>query len=184
MFMSARVRVLLAVAAATSWALTGVSAASASPSSSATSHYKHIFVIVMENHSFTDVIGNPATPNLNALAKNYGIATNYFAVTHPSEPNYVALLGGSPFTVSNDNAYYVNRVAAPSLISELESCQLEGLPSVAPPRGIRGDLLPVELQRRPRQGPALRLQARRNTEPHNVTEHEGLVAPGTDQSAH
>lgn len=133
--MSARVRVLLALAAATSWALTGVSVASASPCGSATSgHYKHIFVIVMENHSYTDVIGNPATPNLNALAKTYGIATDYFAVTHPSEPNYVALLGGSPFTVSNDNAYYVNQVAAPSLISELDhnhvswKAYLESLP--------------------------------------------------------
>ena len=118
--MSSRVRTLLALAAAASWTLTGVSVASASSRPATGGHYQHIFVIVMENHSYTDVIGNPATPNLNALAKKYGIATNYFAVTHPSEPNYVALLGGSPFTVQNDNAYYVNKVAAPSLVSELD----------------------------------------------------------------
>jgi phospholipase C len=98
----------------------GVSAAGAPPASAAASHYDHIFVIVEENHGFKDVIGNPAAPNLNALASQYGLATNYFAVAHPSEPNYVALLGGSTFNVSNDNAYYVNQVAAPSLISQLD----------------------------------------------------------------
>ena len=121
--MSSRVRVLLALIAAT-LTLMGASVASAAPRAAPPSHYDHVFVIVMENHSYTDVIGNPATPNLNALAKKYGIATNYFAVTHPSEPNYVALLGGSPFTVQNDNAYYVNQVAAPSLISELDHSQV------------------------------------------------------------
>src|SRR5258708_33391410 len=117
--MSSRVRPLLALAAAASWTLTGVSVASASSRPATGAHYQHIFVIVMENHSYTGVIGNPATPNLNVLANKYGIATNYFAVTHPSEPNYVALLGGSPFTVQNDNAYYVIKVPAPSLVSEL-----------------------------------------------------------------
>jgi len=118
--MSSRVGGLLAVIAAVSWTLLGVSAATAAPRPAPVARYDHIFVIVEENHSYTDVIGNPATPNLNALARTYGIATNYFAVTHPSEPNYVALLGGSPFTVANDNAYYINQVAAPSLISELD----------------------------------------------------------------
>jgi hypothetical protein len=117
-----RARVLFALAAATSWALIGATAASASPGAgqAPASHYNHIFVIVEENHSYTDVIGNPATPNLNALARTYGIATKYFAVAHPSEPNYVAILGGSPFSVQNDNPYYLNRVAAPSLISEFD----------------------------------------------------------------
>jgi hypothetical protein len=111
---------LLALAVAACWAVTGLAPASASSRLAAAGHYNHIFVIVEENHSFTDVIGNPAAPNLNALASTYGIATNYFAVTHPSEPNYVALLGGSPFTVNSDNAYYVQKVHAPSLISELD----------------------------------------------------------------
>jgi hypothetical protein len=77
--MSSRVRTLVALAAATSWALIGATAASASPSfgQAPAGHYNHIFVIVEENHSFTDVIGNPATPNLNALAQTYGIATKY-----------------------------------------------------------------------------------------------------------
>jgi phosphatidylinositol-3-phosphatase len=82
--------------------------------------YDHIFVIVEENHGFTDVIGNPAAPNLNSLASQFGLATNYFGVTHPSEPNYVALLGGSSFGINSDDAYWINTREKPSLISQLD----------------------------------------------------------------
>jgi hypothetical protein len=82
--------------------------------------YQHVFVIVEENHGFKDVIGNPAAPNLNHLAKTFGLATDYFGVTHPSEPNYVALLGGRTFGISDDNPYYMNRVSAPSLITQMD----------------------------------------------------------------
>jgi hypothetical protein len=113
-------RILLAVAIAAAGTVSVAVPASAVPGQGAAGHYDHIFVIVEENHGYTDVIGNNAAPNLNALASQYGIATNYDAVAHPSEPNYVALLGGSTFTVNSDNAYYVQQVAAPSLISELD----------------------------------------------------------------
>src|SRR6266702_333347 len=113
-------RPLVALSLAAAGAMIGLSLASASAKAAAAVHYGHIFVIVEENHGYTDVIGNPAAPNLNALASGYGVAANYFAVSHPSEPNYVALLGGSPFTVNSDDPYYVNRVAAPSLISQLD----------------------------------------------------------------
>ena len=133
--MSSLRRSSFALLVAACWAAAGLtSVASASPRPATSSHYDHIFVIVDENHGFNDVIGNPAAPNLNALASQYGIATNYFAVTHPSEPNYVALLGGSPFTVNSDDPYYVQRVAAPSLISELDHAHvswkayLQGMP--------------------------------------------------------
>jgi hypothetical protein len=110
-----------------------VPAADASAASSG-GRYDHMFVIVEENHGFADVIGNPAAPNLNALAARYGIATSYFGVAHPSEPNYVGLLGGDTFGVADDNPYYVNRVAAPSLISQLDGAgiswkaYLQGVP--------------------------------------------------------
>ncbi len=132
--MSISARSLLALTVAGAWAVSGMSPALASPAPAASGHYDHVFVIVEENHGFTDVIGNPAAPNLNALASQYGVATSYYAVSHPSEPNYVALLGGSTFTVASDNAYYVNRVVAPSLISELDQAgiswkaYLQGLP--------------------------------------------------------
>jgi hypothetical protein len=84
----------------------------------------HIFVIVEENHGFSDVIGNPAAPNLNSLAQQFGIATSYFGVTHPSEPNYVALLGGDFFGIADDNAYWTNPINKPSLISQLDAAHI------------------------------------------------------------
>src|ERR1700724_3070245 len=86
--------------------------------------YDHIFVVVEENHGFTDVIGNPAAPNLNALAAQFGLATSYFGVTPPREPNYVALLGGNTFGIADDNPYFMNSVAKPSLISQLDAAAI------------------------------------------------------------
>ena len=55
----------------------------------------HIFYIMMENHGTDQIIGNTAdAPALNALANRYGLATNYFGVTHPSLPNYLAAISG------------------------------------------------------------------------------------------
>lgn len=65
----------------------------------------HIYVIVMENHEYGTIIGNPKAPYLNALAARYGLATNYTAVAHPSEPNYLALFSGSTQGVTDDGVY-------------------------------------------------------------------------------
>jgi hypothetical protein len=83
-------------------AVPGVSSAQTAP----TFHYQHIVEIMMENTSYNTIIGNPDAPNINALANNYGLATNYFGVTHPSEPNYVANIGGSYFGIQDDNQFY------------------------------------------------------------------------------
>ena len=69
-------------------------------------HYAHIFVIIEENHTTDQVIGNPAAPTLTRLAKEYGFASNYFAISHPSEPNYVSLAGGDTFGITDDDAFY------------------------------------------------------------------------------
>lgn len=68
--------------------------------------YQHIVEIVMENTSFHTIIGNSLAPNINALASKFGLATDYFGVTHPSEPNYVANVGGSFFGIHDDNQFY------------------------------------------------------------------------------
>src|SRR3954453_11137380 len=49
------------------------------------------FIIVLENHSQKSVIGDPNTPFITSLAQQYGEAADYFGVTHPSEPNYIAM---------------------------------------------------------------------------------------------
>ena len=74
-----------------------------------------------ENNGFTDVIGNKAAPNLNYLAKTFGVATDYYGVSpDSSESNYVGILGGSTFNVTSDDAYWKNTVDAPSLITQLD----------------------------------------------------------------
>ncbi len=55
----------------------------------------HVMVIVEENHSYDQVIGNPDMPFLNSLAHSYALATDYTGVAHPSEPNYLAMISGS-----------------------------------------------------------------------------------------
>jgi hypothetical protein len=54
----------------------------------------HVMVIVMENHSAGDIIGNPAAPFINSLATQYASLTNWWAISHPSLPNYLALTDG------------------------------------------------------------------------------------------
>lgn len=80
-------------------------AAATAPRDSAMPRFNHIFVIIYENKSAT-IIGGPDTPALTNLAKAYGLASNFYAETHPSEPNYVALVGGATFGILDDDAYY------------------------------------------------------------------------------
>lgn len=68
--------------------------------------YDHIIVIIEENHSYDQIIGNPDAPNLNRLARTYGLASNFYGEVHPSEPNYVAMIGGSTFGIRDDDAWY------------------------------------------------------------------------------
>src|SRR5467141_4717180 len=63
----------------------------------------HVFVIVMENHGYRQIIGNPDTPFANSYANSANTATSYFAVAHPSLTNYLEVVGGSNFGVLSDN---------------------------------------------------------------------------------
>ncbi len=63
----------------------------------------HVFVIVMENHGYGQIINNPNAPFINAEAASANLATNYFAVAHPSLTNYLELVGASNFGVQSDN---------------------------------------------------------------------------------
>jgi phosphatidylinositol-3-phosphatase len=64
----------------------------------------HVFVIMMENHGYSQIIGNPAAPFANQYANSANSTTNYFAVGHPSSTNYLEIVGGSNFGVRSDNA--------------------------------------------------------------------------------
>jgi phosphatidylinositol-3-phosphatase len=64
--------------------------------------FDHIFIVIMENHSASQIVGSADAPYINSLIATYGLAANYTAITHPSLPNYLALTGGSTFGVTTD----------------------------------------------------------------------------------
>jgi acid phosphatase len=64
--------------------------------------FDHIFTIMMENHSYNEIIGSSQAPYINSLVAKHGVASNYSAVAHPSLPNYLASSGGSTFGVTTD----------------------------------------------------------------------------------
>jgi hypothetical protein len=68
------------------------------------SHLDHVFVIMMENHAYNQVVGNPNMPFTNKYANEVNSARNYFAVGHPSLTNYLEVVGGSNFGVRDDNS--------------------------------------------------------------------------------
>ena len=71
----------------------------------ATPSFAHIVVVVEENHSFSEIVSNPQAPYINSLASAGALLTNYYAISHPSEPNYFALYAGSTFGVQDDGSY-------------------------------------------------------------------------------
>ncbi len=79
--------------------------------------FAHIVIIMFENKEFGSVIGNPQMATYNKLAKEYTLLTQYYAVIHPSLPNYIALMGGDTFGItSNCGKCFVNAPSLPDLI--------------------------------------------------------------------
>ncbi len=62
----------------------------------------HIVIVVEENRSYRAIVGNPDAPYINGLAKRGMLFTRSHAVTHPSQPNYLALFAGTTFGISSD----------------------------------------------------------------------------------
>ena len=85
-------------------ALTGTGPAHAAPRAATATvpAFDHIFTILMENHSYSEIIGSSQAPYINQLVSRYGVASNYFAVSHPSLPNYLAITGADTFGITTD----------------------------------------------------------------------------------
>jgi hypothetical protein len=81
-------------------------------------HYDHVVWIVLENVGYS-VIGSPSAPYLNSLANVCGLATNDYAVGHPSLPNYIALTSGSTQGITDDNEPSSHPLTVPSIFSQL-----------------------------------------------------------------
>lgn len=86
------------VGCATPAGTTGVAGGPAGP----LPHFDHIVVAVEENHSYADITGATDTPYLASLARQGAVFTDAHAVTHPSQPNYLALFAGSTFGITSD----------------------------------------------------------------------------------
>ena len=98
----------------------------------------HVVVVVEENRSQANIIGNKSAPYINQLAANGAMMAQSFAEAHPSEPNYYALFAGSTLGIK-DNVCPVNAGNTPNLGSELLAAGYtfvgfaESLPAVGSP---------------------------------------------------
>ena len=81
------------------------------------STYDHVVWVVMENHSYSEVVGNASAPYESQLAGQCGSASRMFAETHPSLPNYIAMTSGSPQGITDDNAPASHPLNVPSIFS-------------------------------------------------------------------
>jgi acid phosphatase len=109
----------------------------------------HVFVVLEENHSYSDVIGNSAMPYLNGLASKYAVATQYFANVHPSLPNYFVLTTGK--TEATDDAF-TGIVSDDNIVRELGKANktwrsyAESLPNAG---YLGGDIFPYAKHHNP-----------------------------------
>ena len=67
--------------------------------------YQHVFIIIEENKDYRLIQDPKLAPNIARLAKTYGNATNFYAEVHPSEANYVAMVGGDTYGIHDDDAF-------------------------------------------------------------------------------
>lgn len=103
-------------------------------------HLDHVFVVVMENHGYSQILNNPNAPFINAYAKSANLASNYFAVGHPSLTNYLEIVGGSNFGVQSDNyPDWHNTSCVPNLISGLANTDNPASGKVCPIAGMGTD---------------------------------------------
>jgi phosphatidylinositol-3-phosphatase len=93
----------------------------------------HVFLIMLENHSQSSVIDDANAPFITSLAHKYAMAANYYGVTHPSEPNYVATISGSNWGVNDDQP--TNTYDHLNIVDQLEqhhltwAAYMESMPS-------------------------------------------------------
>ena len=103
---------------------------------------KHVYLVVLENHSYSSILGNKSMPWLNALARRYAYAGAYYANTHPSIGNYFELTTGKLIT-NNDG--FTSTVSADNIVRHLLSAgktwkeYSEGLPSIGYTGGDTGE---------------------------------------------
>jgi hypothetical protein len=94
-------RILSASGAAALLAVVGANAAQG-PVPAGIPQLDHVFVVMMENHAYGQIAGNPQAPFINSLMAKANLATQYYAIAHPSSTNYLEVVGGSNFNNLSD----------------------------------------------------------------------------------
>lgn len=103
-------------------------------------HLDHVFVIMMENHGYGQIVNNPNAPFINAYMKSANTATNYFAIAHPSLTNYLEVVGGSNFGVHTDNyPDWHNKNCTTNLASGVPATDNPASPIICPIEGTGTD---------------------------------------------
>jgi len=88
---------------------------------------------MMENHGYSQIMNNPNAPFVNELAHSANLATNYFAIGHPSLTNYLEVVGGSNFGVQSDNnSDWHNTSCANNLVTGIANTDNPPSPSICP----------------------------------------------------
>jgi len=135
--------------------LAGSASATASAGSAASSRaarsadqvprYNHIAVIMDTSHDYGSIMHNRYAPNINRLARQYGLASRYYTTSDPDTANIMALLAGNSFGVTDGIPYWDQQVHASSLLSQLTAAHktwkeyAQGLPYP----GYLGDCYPT-----------------------------------------
>jgi hypothetical protein len=119
--------------------------------------------IVMENHSYGDIVGNADAPFENGLARRCGLATNYHPVSSPSLPNYIAMTSGKTYGITDDDPPSSHKLRGASIFSQLSSAWSfeESMPS----RCALTSSDPYAVKHNPQ---AYYLRARKGCRSHNV----------------
>jgi phosphatidylinositol-3-phosphatase len=137
-----------AAALALSFALTAAPMfANEGPVPKGVPHLDHVFVIMMENHAYNQILNNPNAPFIDKFAKRNNLATNYFAIAHPSLTNYLETVGGSNFGVHADNFpnWHSETPCSPNLTTGFESTDTPATPTICPIEGTGTDAATVAI---------------------------------------
>lgn len=103
-------------------------------------HLDHVYVIMMENHAYAQIVKNLDAPFVNQYIKHANYATNYFAVGHPSLTNYLEVVGGSNFGVRTDNSPdWHDMSCSPNLSTGFVSTDNPPTPNICPISGTGTD---------------------------------------------
>ncbi|BCJ47629.1 acid phosphatase [Actinoplanes ianthinogenes] len=78
----------------------------------------HVVIVVLENKRYDAVVGQARTPWITALAAHSANLRDFYAETHPSQPNYLALFSGSTQGVTDNNCPH-DLGARPNLARQL-----------------------------------------------------------------